>query len=165
MNLVDLDVAARLRKLPPEFKEAWRREGLCAVYLASSDGPIPRHRGDNQLGRPLKIGVTTPFNDETSRRMLEQCPYHDLKVRSRIWCLGGNKAERLSRLAKQYVLKDADAIRRGWAHLDGEYDLGVLENWIFETAKDLKISAWSDLSALRMIDDVERHRILERALA
>lgn len=164
MNLTDLDVAARMRKLPPEFQEAWRREGLCALFLATSDGPVPRYAGDNALGRPLKIGVTVPFKDETSRRMLENCPYHDLRVRSRIWFLGRDKAERMARLAKQYVGQKAERIRRGWAHLDGNYDVGRLEDWIFEKAKDLKMSAWSDLAVLRMIDDVERHRMFSKAL-
>lgn len=169
MNLEELDVAARLRRLPSDFEEAWRREGLCAVYLASSDGPIPRYSGDNALGRPLKIGVTVPFDDNTSRRMLEQCPYHDLKVKSRVWFIGAHgegrkKAERMARLAKQYVLKDSDAIRRGWAHMAGDYDIASLEHWIFERAKELRIDGFNDLTILRMIDRVEREKILLRGM-
>ncbi len=62
--------------------KAW---GPVALYVAGTRHPVPRGIGDNRLGWPLRIGMTSTWDDGITKNMDAQAPYHWQGVWFRVW--------------------------------------------------------------------------------
>lgn len=162
-SIRDLAGEVKLRKLPGDLSETFRKGKFRAVYVASSLEPVARYPGDNRAGRPIKIGLTASFDDKLSAQLLFASPYNDLIILFRVWTFAED-APHLEKLAKKHVRDVSEKIRRGWAHCEPDLDIDELEAKIYNLARENRIEAWSDGALLKWLPQKQREDMLRAAL-
>lgn len=157
-------------KLPAEVAHQFREHHCCAVYVASSSEIVSRKLGDNAGGWPVKVGITVPFEDRLTNQLLFASPYVDLGVQFRVWVMSESMEESkalagtIELATKKHLLRSANAIRRGWADMDQDFEVAKLESWMHAHAKRLKIAVWNDVGVVARLREIASRDVLKRGV-
>ncbi|MGH6815519.1 MAG: hypothetical protein ACREC6_07435 [Hyphomicrobiaceae bacterium] len=137
---------------PSEKIAAFRRLAPAAVYIAGTEGPVPRRFGDNRGAWPIRIGVTASWKDIITPQLEHSAPLWWQGVLFRVWTPDEVHAKRLALEIPEFVAARVEQLRGAWLDLGVETDLALFEVEVHHLAERLKIKTWDDDALSRTLD-------------
>jgi len=142
---------------------AFRRLAPAAVYVAGTEGPVPRSFGDNRGAWPIRIGVTESWKDTITPQLERGAPLWWQGVLFRVWTPSEVHAKRLALEVPEFIAARVEQLRGAWLDLGVETDLELFEVEVHHLAQRLKIRTWDDDALSRALDERVRREMEQEA--